>query len=200
MLCTFGALPLRSLSCTELSTAWLGGCVLEHEPWAQGWYWLSWCGTGGLDKCLSSFTICAEGWHQRNQVLKWGQTWCYQMCSELESNKTSSWTTELGWITFWIKVKFNIMFYLWLYIWKLGLYKVKVGAFFPSQLTSVHVFARIDCDDCPVCSQRNCCQPFGWIFREVLRFFSFFFLLVCWIRLALGTQTSSLTGGSRLRL
>lgn len=71
-------------------TAWLGGWVLEHEPCAPGWYRLSWWGTGGLDRGVISFLIRAEGWHQSDQVPKWGQTWCFQVCSELESNKTSS--------------------------------------------------------------------------------------------------------------
>lgn len=153
----------------------VGWMCSRNEPHVQGWYWLGWGGTGGLDRCLVSFVIRAEGWHQHNQVPKWGQTWCYQVCSELEGNKTSSWTTELGWFTFWIKVKFNIMFYLWLCIWNLGLHKVKIPAFFPFWLTSGHVFAHIDCDDCLAYSQKNCCQALGWVFREVFGFFSFFF-------------------------
>lgn len=41
--------------------SWLGGCVVEHEPCAQGWYCLSWCGTGGLDRCVISFMIPLSG-------------------------------------------------------------------------------------------------------------------------------------------
>lgn len=172
VLCTFGELPQWCLSCTELSTAgwvdvlWNTSLVLRADT--------AWAGVarGGWTDVLF------PSWYLWVVAPQWSSP---QMRSDpmlsgvfrAESNKTCSWTTELGWITFWIKVKLNIMFYLWLCRWKLGLYKSSCLFPFLSDFRSHVCLYWLWWLSC--LQQENCSHHFGWVFREVFGFFSIFF-------------------------